>query len=376
MKKDLLRFTLYAIIIYLTCGALNPALAATQPSGESATHVCGVIDDQWDKQHSAPYPNRRYARTFAANLNVGEPRTVRLIYFLPNDRPYRSEVVQKMKDEILKIQNFFADQMESHGYRNTTFRVETDTQGEPIVHRVDGLHPDKHYIEYTEDTVRAEIYPPFDIEQNVYLIIIDNSIDAIGRGENRYGGVGGRAGKNGGDALISGEFSFGVAAHELGHAFGLQHDFRDGAYIMSYGPGENRLSQCHADFLSMHPYFNPDSSTEEGPPPTIELISPRAYPAASKSILVRPKVRDSDGLHQVILHAMQPDNRASVKACRGLEGKKEAVIEFDYDGVIPSAHEPSYSRSTSLLNPLVHPIFVEAIDINGNVNGGFFSAVF
>ena len=64
--------------------------------GESATHVCGVIDGQWDKQHSDPYPNRRYARTFAANLNVGEPRTVRMIYFLPNDRPYRTDVVQKM----------------------------------------------------------------------------------------------------------------------------------------------------------------------------------------------------------------------------------------------------------------------------------------
>ena len=28
-----------------------------------------------------------------------------------------------------------------------------------------------------------------------------------------------------------------VTAHELGHAFGLEHDFRDDAYIMSYGVG-------------------------------------------------------------------------------------------------------------------------------------------
>ena len=29
---------------------------------------------------------------------------------------------------------------------NTTFRIETDAQGEPLVHRVDGRHPDSHYV--------------------------------------------------------------------------------------------------------------------------------------------------------------------------------------------------------------------------------------
>ena len=116
MKKELLRFTLSAIIIYLTGGALNPVLAATRPSGGSATHVCGVIDDQWHKRYSDQYPNRRYARSAVANLNIGEPRTVRMIYFLPNDRPYRADVVQRMKDETRNVQAFFAKQMEAHGY--------------------------------------------------------------------------------------------------------------------------------------------------------------------------------------------------------------------------------------------------------------------
>ena len=49
MKKQLLRFTLYAIIIYLTCGALNLDVAASPPVGGSGTHFHGVIDGQWDK---------------------------------------------------------------------------------------------------------------------------------------------------------------------------------------------------------------------------------------------------------------------------------------------------------------------------------------
>ena len=366
MKKELLRFALYAIIIYLTGGTLNPAVAASQPSERNGIHFCGV-DGQWNKRYSDEYPNRRYARTLAANLKVGEPRTVRMIYFLPNDRPYRADVVQRMKEDIRIVQTFYAEQMEAHGYGKATFRVETDAQGEPMVHRVDGRHPDSHYLDNTVGTVFDEVDLAFNLEANVYLIAIDNSINAIGRGDDRsVAGVGSKQGKNGGHALVSGGFSFEVTAHELGHAFGLWHDFRDGAYIMSYGLGRDRLSACHAEYLSVHPYFNSNTSTEEGEPPTIKLISPRTYPAGSKSVPVRLKVGDSEGLHQVLLFltTTKPHSAAGsweVKVCRGLAGEKDTTVEFDYDGVIPS------DGVTNLSNPVEHPIHVEAVDTDGNV---------
>ena len=57
---------------------------------------------------------------------------------------------------------------------------------------------------------------------------------------------------------------------------------------MSYGPtspGQERLSACHAEYLSVHPYFNPYIPTEKDPAPSIELLSPRIYPAGSRASL-------------------------------------------------------------------------------------------
>ena len=311
------------------------------------------------------------------DVDIGEPRTVRMIYLLPNDRPYRADVVQRMKDEIRKVQIFFAEQMGAHGYGNKTFRIETDSQGEPMVHRLAGQYPDNHYVnkdlsessylDPVESKVLDEIAQTFNIRANIYVIFIDTD---IGKGR---GGAGQRLG-NGGSVLIFPPINegptWGVVAHELGHAFGLLHDFRDGSFLMSYGPGsQDQLAMCHADFLAAHPYFNPDTPIMDLSAPTIKLISPRTYPADAKSIPIRLQVSDSEGLHQAILYTAPYNgptlltNDSSVTACFGLGGKKETVIDFDYDGIVPFAHNPSYSSS----NSFVHPIHVDVVDTSGNM---------
>ena len=110
-----------------------------------------------------------------------------------------------------------------------------------------------------------------------------------------------------------------------------------------------------------NPYFNLNTPIEEGKPPTIELISPRTYPAGSQSVPVRLKVNDSEGLHQLLLFvtAIEPHFTAGfteLRACRGLTGDRDTIVEFDYDGVIPS------DGFTNLSDPAIHPIYVEAVD--------------
>ena len=204
--------------------------ASSEPA--DSVHFCLPVDPE-QLQRDAPHP----AGKWASDLNVGEPRTVRLFYFLPNDRPYRAEVVDSMKAGILDLQTFYAEQMETHGHGYTTFQIETDDQGDPAVHHVDGDYGDSYYS--GRGGTAGEIKRAFDNSANVMLIVMDVSRStAHGRGTGS---------KSSGWAMIYGDWNWFAGAHEMGHAFGLQHDFRDNEYIMSYGRAERSsagLSVC------------------------------------------------------------------------------------------------------------------------------------
>ncbi len=81
---------------------------------------------------------------------------------------------------------------------------------------------------------------------------------------------------------------------------------------------------------------------------------------------LRFRVSDSDGLHQVVLlvKTNEPHPAAGfleVKACRGLRGQTSNIVEFEYDGVIPSEWRMTSSYHDE------HPITIYAVDTEGNV---------
>ncbi len=328
---------------------LPPAVIASHPPRQdSHRHIM---------KHRLP-DVRRYARTL--DLNVGLPRTVRTIYFLPTDRVYKAEKVERIETVIRQVQKVIAEQMQAYDYGDRSFRHETDADGDLLVHRVDGNHPESHYEMNMYDLVIAEVESAYDLEANVYIIVVDNSMEMIGDAA----GFGNRWSKVGGVAMVPQSVEWYVLAHELGHAWGLEHDFRDGTYLMSYGPGEERLSECSSRYLSVHPYFDENISIEDGEPPTLKLVSPRRYPSGAFSASIDVEVSDSDGLHQALLF-VGTGLAIELKTCRALMGEQTATVSFDYDGVLPSQAAWELGES-GLGTAQSHPMSVEVLDTQGN----------
>ena len=247
--------------------------------------------------------------------------------------------------------------MAARGYGNKTFQIETDAQGVPIVHRVNGDYSDSHYK--SRGRPGNEINRAFDTSSIVQLIVMDISRSSGGIGV----GI-----KQRGMGIVYGGWSRSTATHELGHAFGLQHDFRDDAYIMSYGFNRDSLSPCAARFLAVSPYFNPNVPFAAGSPPGVELASSSDYAHGETTVPVQFRVHDPDGLQQVILFVKTPEGLGplspagfmELKACRELDGQTDVTVQFDYDGNTPS------HAGSSLLNPLRHTVYVSTVDRDGN----------
>lgn len=273
---------------------------------------------------------------------------VRLIYFIPSDRPPQSDFNAKMDMLIKEVQQFYADQMDTQGFGRKTFQIETDAAGRAVVHRVVGQFTHAHYrnLSNTWD-VWNEINKTSDPTENIYLTAIDISNEILDRG--RICGRGGWRG-HGGMALIPASgpcFDFRTIAHELGHAFGLDHDFRDNEYIMSYGDEPTRLSKCAAEWISVRSAFNPES-TQQAVSTEIKILPPvvESFPNA-----IRHRFEFS-GVHQLQLLTETLTGPAAgspeLVSCKTLNGLPNTIVEFTGTEL----------TSGSYLN---------SIDVNGNL---------
>lgn len=303
---------------------------------------------------------------------------VRVVYLVPNDRSARPERMATLRQLMKDTQQFFADEMQSHGFGRKTFSVEADKAGEPVVHRIDGKFPEAHYYEEgTGHKAWTEVRDHFNDRelQHIHFIAIDLSHDDIHGGKSggegtiafysqNWQGVEGRRADitereeaYGGFVVISasGDVSekLSLTAHELGHAWGLLHDFRearDSDYVMAYGR-QNRLSRCSAEWLSVNHFFNTKPIARNAPT-DIQLLSTRAY--SRETVSLRFKVTDPDGLHQAQLLLPELDTEGVSIArtlfdCKQLNGKT-------------STFESSVGTAD-----LIDRVTLQVIDVNGHI---------
>ena len=274
---------------------------------------------------------------------------VRLIYFLPNDQRPQQNIDTKMDALIKDVQRVYADEMERHGFGRKTFKIETDATGKAVLYRVNGRFADVYY-QKNWNTVGDEISKKFDLSKNFYVASIETNSKSLC-------GLGAAHSNMGGSILIPSTglcFGVGAVTHELGHTFGLDHDFRNNLYHMSYGANweKNQFSQCAAEWLDAHRAFNP-SQTAFDNPTTIRMLTP-SLASSSNAIRLRFEVTDPNGLHQaqLLANTISTDPaRGTPKLidCKSLSGKS-STLEF----------------VTTLLTKENKVVFLAVMDTHGN----------
>ena len=225
---------------------------------------------------------------------------VRVLYFIPNDREPDPDIDTKLNTLIKDAQMYFADVMEHHGFERKTFRFEADDVGNVVVHHVNGNYSDAYYKNPAKGivTVWQEIEAQFDMSKSLYLCVLDISSDYLPSGNS-----GGAVPINSlrGRSIVPASRPT-AAAHEIGHMFGLSHDKRidaDRIYESTHYRNIDWMTSSFsaAEWLDLHPYFNPvQKAFNENT--SVKMLTP-SLASPPDNIRLQVEVTDPDGIHQV-----------------------------------------------------------------------------
>lgn len=281
---------------------------------------------------------------FTSNAQDAAPEEyiVRTVYFLAKDRNAIQDIDESLSNTVKRVQKFYADYMEKYGFGRKTFKYEPDANGDVLVHHVIGTKNSEAYRKSPLSCFNEQLVRRIQTRNTVLLVFMDHGSGTLG---NACGlAISGRR------SLVPAKgqcYRWPVVAHEIGHNFVLQHDYRPDGGIMG-GP-TNGLSRCAAEWLNLNPFFNGGKISDIENGVKINVFSTIAYPTDNLHAFF--EITDQDGLYHVrFLHQTLHQH-----SCATLTGER-AVVHLDMATV-----------DNNRVN-------VQTVDINGNARyPGWFS---
>lgn len=306
---------------------------------------------------------------------VASSHTVRIGYVVPSNRTAQPNAVEDLRAGVLNIQSWYAEQMDRYGFGPKTFTLEPQSPGVPRVHVVN--------TGVTDATIRTDTWGQTISAASagglstwtsgqVWLLMPEShtqqSNGAVTGGTALGASFG--SGSDAGVSVVGGDYLFrfhpndlldtrpyggmieprigplplvtnvsfpsaegntissiasaaqGATAHELGHAFGLAHDFRNDenarGVLMGNGlrgfrgsvhPGQFNFEDTHLSYaaalaLDVSRYFNPGRTYTEDIKPSLAIQPASAGGTGSHSegkLRIRFSASDASGLSAALL---------------------------------------------------------------------------
>ncbi len=280
---------------------------------------------------------------------------VQTIYFQPTDSEDNSDALDI--DNMMKsIQDTYRNEMDRHGFGDKTFELETNKEGEVVLHKVKGDRDKAHYSFNTGSIVIKELENKGYNDKHTFYNVIMAGMRTV------QGGAGGTARARpwgawfgNGDSQYSGycistekdrDRTEQIIRHELGHLFGLWHLSSDESMMGLWGWGD-KLNFHEARWLSRNHYFNGKWHHSFGPN-TIKFHGAKVFEFDKISFSATISDRDNDDIFQVYAWV-----NSNIIGWQFFDGTKHTV-----DVVIDSVSRNALPNSGS--------ITFQAMDIHGN----------